>query len=315
MSLPDSAATGWIFHIQRHSTEDGPGLRTTVFFKGCPMQCPWCHNPEGMQPYPELVWYDVRCIGFQGCLKVCPRAALEIKEDRLVIRREQCDACGDCVPACPAQALEVLGRRMTVAEVIEAVLRDRVFYEKSGGGVTLSGGEPSRQPGFATVLMKALRKEGIHLALDTCAGTLWSNLRPLIELADLVLLDLKHMEEEKHLQWTGLPLQRVLENARRIATMNKRIWVRTPIIPGYTDTEENIRAISRFIRSTFPTIERYELLAFTNVPLKKYERLDRRWALAQADLLRREEMEWLTALARKEGVQEACWSGITRMEG
>jgi len=307
--------TGLIFNIQRHSTEDGPGLRTTVFFKGCPMRCPWCHNPEGMRPVPELVWYDVRCIGFKGCLKACPRQALEIKGDRLAIHRDRCNACGMCVPACPAKALEVLGRKMTVSEVVETVLRDRVFYEKSGGGVTLSGGEPSMQAGFASALMQALRKEGIPLALDTCGGMSWSALRPLIDLTDLVLLDLKHMDEEKHLRFTGLPLRQVLNNARQIGRTKKPLWIRTPIIPGYTAEEDNVRAVARFIRSELPWVERYELLAFTNVSVKKYQRLDRDWDLGNEALLRKEEMEKLTDLARAEGVQHVCWSGITRLEG
>jgi pyruvate formate lyase activating enzyme len=312
--MKEEEPAGRIFNIQRHSTEDGPGLRTTLFLKGCPMRCPWCHNPEGIRPVPELVWYEVRCIGHQGCLEACPAQALEMFNDGLTVKRDRCDACGECVKACPADALEILGKRMTADEAAEIALRDRVFYQKSGGGVTLGGGEPALQPAFCASLMKTLRGQGVHVALDTCAGTGWNLLRPLVELADLVLLDLKRMDEYQHLQFTGVPLETVLDNAREIVKLKKPLWVRTPVIPGFTSTEENIRAIARFIRAELPSVERYELLAFTNVSGKKYQRLDRQWALRKEPLLSREDMESLTAIAGEEGVKAACWSGITRLE-
>ncbi len=249
--------TGVVFNVQRYSTEDGPGIRTTVFLKGCPMRCPWCHNPEGLDRRPQLVWYEVRCIGARDCLRVCPRHALTLTPEGMVIDREACDACGLCEEACPAAALEVIGRVRRVEEVVEEVLRDSVFYEKSGGGVTLSGGEPALQAEFSRALMESLKAEGIHLALDTCGGVTWKKLEPLVRLADLVLYDLKVMDPGAHLQYTGIPLDLVLENARRVAGTGKPMWVRTPVIPGYTDVEENIRRIARFIRDELPTVERH----------------------------------------------------------
>jgi pyruvate formate lyase activating enzyme len=309
--IEPSNLSGMIFNIQRHSTEDGPGIRTTIFFKGCYMRCTWCHNPEGINSFPELVWYEVRCIGFKACMEACPTKALELTKEGVVIKRNYCNVCGECVKACPASALEVLGRVMTVDEVVGEASRDKVFYEKSGGGVTLSGGEPSMQPAFSIAIMRALRQQGVHLALDSCGGTSWKILHPLIKLADLILLDLKLMDESDHRRYTGIPLKRVLLNAREIAQTKKTIWVRTPVIPGYTDTEENVRHIARFIKSELPTVGRYELLAFNNVCAPKYQRLDRHWELEKESPMSEEKMERLVSIAKEEGVNVACWSGMT----
>ncbi len=307
----ENSGTGVIFNLQRYSTEDGPGIRTTVFLKGCTMRCPWCHNPEGLRRNPELVWYDVRCIGARDCLDACPTGALTLTPEGMVIDRNLCDACGRCEEACPAAALEVIGKIRTAGDVAAEALRDRVFYDKSGGGVTLSGGEPALQLDFSLALMEAVRAEGVHLALDTCGGVNGERMEPLIDLADLVLFDLKIMEPGAHLEHTGVALEQVLDNARRVAAKGKTMWVRTPVIPGYTDTEENIRAVARFIREELPGVERYDLLAFNNTCDAKYRRLDMVFPLVGKSLLPEEKMARLAEAAREEGLPVARWSGAT----
>ncbi len=304
---------GSIFNIQLNSTEDGPGIRTTVFLKGCPMHCPWCHNPEGIRSAPELVWYESRCIGDEKCVQRCPKGALSMTDKGMVIDRGLCDACGICVEACPANALEVLGKTYSVADVASIVIQDKVFYDKSGGGLTLSGGEPAMQPQFSAALMRAVKKAGIHITLDTCLGAGWNVLEPLVTLADLVLLDIKTMNEADHLRFTGISLQKVLDNAQSISRMGTPIWVRTPVIPGYTDKTENIRQVARFIREQLPTALRYDLLAFNKICEPKYARLEMPWLLEGVELLTEDIMAGLAHEARAQGLDFVHWSGMTRI--
>lgn len=303
--------TATLFNLQQFSTEDGPGIRTTVFFKGCPLRCAWCHNPEGLRPAPELMWYDVRCIGARQCLQVCPEDALRLDAEGMHIDRQRCTTCGECAQACPSAALEVIGKKWTISALMDELLKDQVFYETSGGGVTLSGGEPMLQVAFLCALLPRLARAGIHVALDTCGALPWERYESVLPWVSLVLLDLKIMDAGRHRQATGANNALILENARRIAAMGKPIWVRTPVIPGYTDDLENIRAIGDFIRQELPTIERWDLLAYTNLGRPKYHRLDRAYALEEAQLLRRQEMEaaWQAAVERTPVAQ---WSGATR---
>lgn len=310
----DGDATGIAFNIQRFSIEDGPGIRTTVFMKGCPLRCKWCHNPEGLTMQPQLMWFDVRCIGARDCLKECPKGALRMTPDGMTIDREKCDACGLCQDACPAGALEVVGKEYTPLQAFEEVKRDDVFYKNSGGGVTVSGGEPTMQPRFVAELSTLCREAGINTVLDTCGYGPEEVLSRLLDLSDMVLLDLKTMDEGLHREITGVELGPIKDNARLISRSETPLWVRTPVIPGYTDSEENIRAISRFINDELPSVERYDLLAFNNTCGSKYRRLDLTWEFDGEPLLTRGEMESLAKVAGDSGVRNVQWSGATRHE-
>jgi pyruvate formate lyase activating enzyme len=302
--------TGLTFNVQRFSTEDGPGIRSTVFFKGCPLRCRWCHNPEGLRPSPDLVWYDVRCIGARECLKACPEGALELAAQGICIDRTRCTVCGTCVSACPTAALEVIGRSWTAEEMLQELQRDRAFYETSGGGVTFSGGEPMQQVGFLAELLPLCDGAGLHVALDTCGAVSWARYESILRWVDLVLLDIKLIDPERHRAATGVSNEGILENGRRLARAGMPLWIRTPVIPGWTADRENIAAIGRFIRNELPTVERWDLLAYTNLGRPKYRRLDLDYALAQAPLLARSVMEEL-AEAAAESVPVARWSGAT----
>ena len=303
--------TALTFNLQHFSTEDGPGIRTTVFLKGCLLKCAWCHNPEGLSAHPDLMWHDVRCVGARECLRACAQEALSLTVQGMRIERDRCDLCGACAGACPSGALEIIGRGWTARELLGELIKDQVFYETSGGGITFSGGEPMMQAVFLAEALPMCKEVGLHVALDTCGAVPWEWLERVLPSVDLVLLDLKLMDPIQHETATGLPNDGILENARRMARLGTAMWIRTPVIPGYTADPANLRQIGAFIAEELPTVDRWDLLAYTNLGKPKYHRLDRPYLLEEVPLMPREEMEGLWREAVKL-VPVAKWSGATR---
>ena len=263
---------GMVFDIQRFSIHDGPGIRTTVFLKGCPLSCVWCHNPEGVSAEPELSFIAGKCIGCGVCLSACRSGAHSMRGGEHMLDRSRCQGCWECTRQCCTRALECVGRDVTVGEVLEVVLRDRSFYETSGGGMTLSGGEPTQQADFSIALLAEARREGLGTAVDTCGWAPWEKLERMIPLTDLFLFDIKETEPERHREWTGVPLGPILENLRRLHADGARIRLRCPIVPGYNDRPDHFAAIASLARE-LAGIEGVELMPYHRLGEGKLDRL------------------------------------------
>jgi pyruvate formate lyase activating enzyme len=306
-----TALTARILHLQRLSTEDGPGIRTTVFFKGCPLRCAWCHNPESISAAPQVQWLETRCIGCDTCLTACPNGCVSRAADgSRLVDRGRCQACGICAEACPANALELLGRTVGVEELVAEVVKDRSYYVTSGGGVTASGGEPAIQPDFVAAFLRQVKAAGIQTALDTCGLVSQSGLEKILPHVDLVLYDLKEMDSRKHREFTGQGNEVILERLLfvreyiRAYAPGVRLWVRTPLIPGATATAENLTEIGSFLsRSMDGLLERWELCAFNNLCRDKYRRLGLAWQYGETPLLTLAEVETLAGHARRSGIR------------
>jgi pyruvate formate lyase activating enzyme len=271
-------AQGLVFDIKKFSTHDGPGIRTTVFFKGCPLNCPWCHNPESQSPQRELVVRPNRCIHCGACLSACTHGAVIQEGDEYGIAAEHCQLCGACVEVCYAEAREIVGQVMTAAEVMAKVERDIAFYDQSGGGVTFSGGEPLAQPEFLGTLLRASKQAGIHTAVDTCGHAPWPVLDAIRGDVDLFLYDLKLMDDQEHRRLTGVSNQLILENLRALSEGRHAIILRLPVIPGITDSPENVRQLAAFAAS-LPHLQGIDLLPYHTTALDKYARMKRTYSL------------------------------------
>jgi len=287
-----------VLRVQKFSTDDGPGIRTTIRFKGCPMACRWCHTPEGISYRPELLYRPIRCIACHDCVDTCPNLALSAASDHIDIDRRLCQICGTCAQTCPAGALEIIGRAYTVDALLEQILSDQVFYEPSGGGVTFTGGEAASQHRFLRLLASQCQDHEIHTTLETCLIHDWSTYRSLLQYIDLWHINLKMMDARLHREGTGQGVWGVLENARLLAAAHAHIWVRTPVIPGWSDTETNIRSIGEFIREQLPTTERWELMAATNPGEEKYRAQGEVFDPDPRPLLHPAKLNELAALAR-----------------
>jgi len=270
------------------------------------LNCSWCHNPESISFKPELQWLKANCIACKICIDTCPNNALSDSENGIVIDRDICKACGECVEECPSGALEMLGQEVGVDELVEEVLKDRSFYEKSNGGITISGGEPALQADFVAEFSEKLKHEGIHTALDTCGFSSKESYEKILPYIDLVLFDIKEINSQKHKEFTGKSNERIFENllyiSEFIKNSNKELWIRTPIIPEATATDENITGIGNFIAENNIHLAKWELCAFNNLCNDKYERLGKKWDFKKFGLIESETLEHFTKLAKNSGV-------------
>lgn len=262
---------GIVFDIKRFAINDGPGLRTTVFLKGCPLSCSWCHNPESRDFRPSLQFWPDRCIRCFKCVEVCPEGAVAVSGGLPVTDPALCLTRGCCAEACPARAREIVGREFSVREIMEEVSRDLVFYEESGGGVTFSGGEPLAQPEFLSAVLSACRGEGIHSVLDTSGYAESGLFIDIASLADLVLFDIKAIDPEAHLRLTGVYNEEILDNVTRLSEEGIATLIRIPLIPGMNDDERNIRETGVFV-SNLSSVTGVELLPFHSMAREKHER-------------------------------------------
>ncbi len=240
---------GMIFDIQRMSIHDGPGIRTTVFLKGCPLHCAWCHNPEGMRAQPELAFTPSLCIGCGYCFRECERGGHAMVDGRHHLEREQCVACFDCAEECYSGALETVGREISVAEVIDEVKKDRIFYNESGGGVTLSGGEPLAQPAFTRAILEAAAREGIHTCVETSGFGPREPIEAIVPYTRLFLFDYKETSPERHIQSTGCSNETILANLRYLDSCGAAIILRCPIVPGVNLRDDHLEGIAAIARS------------------------------------------------------------------
>ncbi len=293
--------SGMVFDIKRFAVHDGPGIRTTVFLKGCLLSCSWCHNPEGISKKPVLLFSESLCIGCQHCLKACEHNVHIFKDNRHLLQRENCIACGKCAQVCPTQALEISGREMTVEEVISEVERDKDFYITSGGGMTLSGGEPLLQFDFAFNLLKVAKEKGLHTVVDTCGYISWKNLERILKITDLFLYDIKHMDTKKHQFLTGVSNEQILENVRKLAKEKVNLIIRFPYIPTYNDDKDNLNQMASFLKS-LSKIPKVEILPYHTLGRSKRERLGVEDTLKRVPIPAAEEVENVMKIFHRYGI-------------
>ena len=281
---------GVVFNIQRFSVNDGPGIRTTVFLKGCPLHCSWCHNPESISLKREMMLRAERCIQCGDCMTVCKNGAVYRENDFFDIHRDHCARCGDCAAVCPADARVVVGNEMTVEEVMKETRKDLIFFQHSGGGVTFSGGEPLLQHEFLLALLTACRQEGIHTIVDTSGLTSVAILKSIADVTDLFLYDLKLLSDVKHQKFTGVSNRVILENLRLLDEWNKKVIVRMPLIPTINDDEENVRSLGSFIAS-LKTIQEIHILPYHRSGIEKYQRMGSEHTMASFAVPSREMLQ------------------------
>ncbi|MHC4944740.1 MAG: glycyl-radical enzyme activating protein [Planctomycetota bacterium] len=265
---------GMIFDIKRFALHDGPGIRTTVFFKGCDLECRHCHNPESQDLEKERIYRQDRCLLCKACVEGCGVGALSVRGERIEYAPDRCVRCGSCSAVCCAEATEMVGYEMSPSEIVEAVERDRVFYDESGGGVTISGGEPLIQPEFLAEILEACKEKGLHTALDTSGHADWEVIDSIQPNVDLFLYDLKLMDGKRHRTFTGITNASILKNLKNLSERRQDVVIRFPLIPGINDDEENLKSLGAFAAS-LPHPPPVDMLPYHRAGMQKYARLDR----------------------------------------
>lgn len=294
--------TGSVFSVERYAIHDGPGIRSQVFFKGCPLRCLWCSNPEGMSFQPALMYTRILCIQCGSCVETCENSALSITEQGVEIDREKCTLCGDCVSGCYAEALEINSFRVTAETIVDDVERDKSFYEASGnGGITLCGGEPLAQPAFAQELLRLCKERGIHTAIETCGYYPFEALEQAIPYLDFIYFDIKHMDAEAHKKYTGADNGLILANLKKLQAYDVELCVRVPVIPALNGSSENLEATASFVRR-LPRVKSVELLPYHRLGASKYKKLGLEYPLGDVSPPGSEEMQKLKAIFDKYGI-------------
>lgn len=281
---------GKIFNIMKYSIHDGPGIRTTVFLKGCPLSCWWCHNPESQGAKEQLMLFPNRCIGCKACIDACKYNAIKEVDSVIYTDKKRCTDCGDCTVECYPEAREMAGKTMTVSEVVDKILRDKDFYQQSKGGVTFSGGEPLMQPSFLIMLLSEMKKLGIHTTVDTSGFASKETIEEVSPLVDLFLYDLKDMDTAKHQRYTGVSNQVILENLKYITDIGREVIIRIPIIPEINNSQEDLEAFRDFIR-TLNNIKQVALLPYHKIGQEKYNRLGKPYKMPDIQEPTQEEMQ------------------------
>jgi pyruvate formate lyase activating enzyme len=290
-----------VVDITRMTVHNGPGIRTLILFKGCPLHCIWCSTPESQKESPEIGFYPDRCIRCDDCLAACPRSAIAVRGNTVAVDRELCDNCGQCASVCYSGALKLFGQEYTIEKLVREILRDEVIYKHSGGGVTLSGGEPFFRPEFLLILLKELKRNNISCGIDTCGFTDRQHIKAILPYVDFFLWDIKHMKNEKHTEYTGVSNELILDNMRFVSRENISLYLRLPVIPGYNDSKDNLLDLCYFAKTLSSLVE-IDLLPLHHLGKSRYVALGREYPIDGIPLIKEEILRSMKRLVESTGL-------------